>query len=216
MIEAVIFDMDGVLVDSEPQWFRARVELLALHGETWTERDQLAMAGVHTDVWVEALHEKLRGALSRQQVLEEIVSRMVTYYAHGEVPILPGAPVAVPACADRFRVGLASGSPRRLIDACLTGVGWTEHFESVISSDALEHGKPSPDVYLEIMRRMGIDAAATVVVEDSGAGIKAGKAAGAKVVAVPNQHTDPGAEVLALADARIETLHELIGAIEGL
>ncbi len=209
MIEAVVFDMDGLLVDSEPQWFRARVELLELHGAVWTEADQLAMAGVHTDVWVDALHRKLDGALTPEQVLEEIVSRMATYYAHGEVPILPGAAVAVPACAERYRVGLASGSPRRLIDACLAGVAWTEHFESLISSDELEKGKPAPDIYLQIMRRMGIDGRVTAVVEDSGAGIKSGQAAGAKVVAVPNQHTNPGAEVLGLADACIDTLHEL-------
>lgn len=209
MIEAVIFDMDGLLVDSEPVWFRARVDLLERHGVEWSEKDQLAMAGVHTEVWVEALYEKLDGALSRAQVLDDIVSRMAGFYERGEVPILPGAGAAVAACGDRYRVGLASGSPQRLIDACLDGAGWTRHFECLLSSDELEHGKPAPDVYLEIIRRMGVDPRATVVVEDSGAGIRSGKAAGTRVVAVPNRHTDPGAEVLALADTRIDTLHAL-------
>ena len=216
VIEAVIFDMDGLLVDSEPVWFRARVDLMEQHGATWTEDDQRAMAGVHTNIWVEALGRKLDGALSPQQIFDGIVNRMCDYYRRGEVPILPGASEAAAACVERCRVGLASGSPQRLIDACLTGAGWTQYFECLLSSDELERGKPAPDVYLEIMRRMGLDPATTAVIEDSGAGITAGKAAGAKVVAVPNVHTNPGEQVLALADARIGTLHELPAALAAL
>lgn len=213
MIEAVIFDMDGVLVDSEPVWFQARVELLGRHGVEWSEADQHAMAGVHTDVWVQALHDKLGGALAPDEVLGAVVARMADTYERGEVPVLPGAAEAVAACAARYRVGLASGSPRRLIDACLAGAGWRDHFEALISSDELERGKPAPDVYLEIMRRMELDPPATAVIEDSGAGIRSGKAAGARVIAVPNVHTEPGADVLALADARIDSLHELADAL---
>jgi len=216
MIEAVIFDMDGLLVDSEPEWFRARLDLMRQHGGDWTEADQLAMAGVHTNIWVEALHDKLGGALTRERVFDEIVTRMAGYYERGEVSILPGAAEAVAACDERYRVGLASGSPLRLIDACLTGARWTQHFECLLSSDELEHGKPAPDVYLEIMSRMELDPETTAVVEDSGAGIKSGKAAGTRVVAVPNKHTNPGPEVLALANICIDTLHELPGALAGL
>ncbi len=216
MIEAVIFDMDGLLVDSEPAWFRARVDLLEHHGKTWTQADQLAMAGVHTDVWVSALYDRLEGQLSRKQVLEGIVDRMAGYYEGGEVPILPGADEALAACADRYRVGLASGSPMRLIEACLKGAGWGGFFHGLISSDELEHGKPAPDVYLEMMRRMGLDPTTTAVVEDSGAGIKSAKAAGARVVAVPNPNTDPGPDTLDLADTRIASLRELVGALDGL
>jgi len=213
VIEAVIFDMDGLLVDSEPAWYRARVDLLERHGKTWTVTDQLAMAGVHTDVWVDSLYDKLEGQLSREQVLEGIIGRMVGYYEGGEVPILPGADEAIAACADRYRVGLASGSAMRLIAACLTGAGWRGSFEALISSDELEHGKPAPDVYLELMRRMGLDPTTTAVVEDSGAGIKSARAAGARVVAVPNPNTDPGPGVLGLADARIASLRDLVAAL---
>jgi beta-phosphoglucomutase-like phosphatase (HAD superfamily) len=216
MIEAVVFDMDGLLVDSEPMWFRARVDLLEQHGVSWTEGDQLAMAGVHTGVWVAALHDKLAGALTPERVFNEIVARMAGFYENGEVPILAGAPEAIAACAHDYRVGLASGSPQRLIEACLSGAGWSEYFECLISSDEMEHGKPAPEVYLEILRRLGVGASATAVVEDSGAGIKSGKAAGATVVAVPNVHTNPGAQALALADVCIETLHELPAALRGL
>lgn len=216
MINAVIFDMDGLLVDSEPAWYRARVELAQQHGKVWTETDQLAMAGVHTDVWVGALYDKLEGQLSREQVFEGIIGRMAGYYEAGEVPILDGADEALAGCAERFRVGLASGSPIRLIEACLNGAGWGGYFEALISSDELEHGKPAPDVYLELMKRMDLDPASTAVVEDSGAGIKSGRAAGARVVAVPNPSTDPGAEVLGLADARISSLRELVAVLPGL
>lgn len=216
MINAVIFDMDGLLVDSEPVWYRARIDVAQQYGRTWTATDQHAQAGVHTDVWVGALYDKLDGQLSREQVFEEIISRMVGYYEAGEVPILPGADEALATCSARYRVGLASGSPKRLIDACLTGADWSGYFEDLISSDELAHGKPAPDVYLELMRRMGLDAASSAVVEDSGAGIKSGKAAGTRVVAVPNPSTDPGPEVLALADARIGSLHELADTLADL
>ena len=209
VIQAVLFDMDGLLVDSEPVWYDARRDLLGEHGRVWSEADQRAMAGVHTAVWVDALYQKLDGALDRERVEEEIVARMEARYRRGDVPVLEGAHEAIAACATRYRLGLASGSPQRLIGAALRGAGWQGRFEELLSSDELEHGKPAPDVYLEICRRLGVAPARCVVVEDSGAGIRAGKAAGAKVVAVPNPHTNPGREVLALADATIGTLHEL-------
>jgi HAD superfamily hydrolase (TIGR01509 family) len=214
VLEAVIFDMDGLLVDSEPMWFRVRKALAHRHGKIWSEEDQRAMAGVHTDVWVAALHDKLEGALSPDEIFDEVTARMASYYERGGVPILAGAPEALAACAGRYRVGLASGSPQHLIEACLHGARWEDHFEARISSDELERGKPAPDVYLGIMRRMDLDPAATAVVEDSGAGIEAGKAAGAKVIAVPNPHTDPGPEILGLADACVGSLHELPAALE--
>jgi HAD superfamily hydrolase (TIGR01509 family) len=191
-----------------------RKALAHRHGKIWSEEDQRAMAGVHTDVWVAALRDKLEGALTPDEIFDEVTTRMASYYERGEVPILAGATEALVACAGRYRVGLASGSPQHLIEACLHGARWEDHFEARISSDELERGKPAPDVYLGIMRRMELDPAATAVVEDSGAGIEAGKAAGAKVIAVPNPHTDPGPEVLGLADACIGSLHELCATLE--
>ena len=209
MIQAVIFDMDGLLVDSEPVWFRARRELLAPFGKQWTEADQQRLMGVSTSAWVDYVTEKLEGAMRPDQVLQKVVGIMAAAYQSGDVPLLPGAIEALEHCVGEYRVGLASGSPRLLIDAALTGAAWHRFFEEIISSDECTRGKPAPDVYLEIMSRMDLTPETTAVVEDSAAGILAGKAAMAKVVAVPQPLSPPDSEVLGQADARINSLHAL-------
>ena len=216
MIQAVIFDMDGLLVDSEPVWFRARVELLARFGKQWTESDQEPLMGVSTSTWVDYVTAKLDGAMRSDEVLDTVVGIMAVAYESGDVPLLPGAAEALQHCVARYRVGLASGSPRRLIDAALTGANWQGSFEQVISSDECARGKPAPDVYLEIMGRMSLNPETTAVVEDSVAGILAGKAAGARVVAVPGSLISPGNEALDRADARLASLHQLPGALQDL
>jgi HAD superfamily hydrolase (TIGR01509 family) len=213
VIQAVIFDMDGLLVDSEPVWFAARCQLLARFGKHWSESDQERLMGVSTATWVEYTTRKLEGAMVPEEVLQTIVGMMAAAYESGDVPLLPGASEALEHCAKSYRVGLASGSPRVLIDAALTGADWRRCFEQVISSDECARGKPAPDVYIEIMSRMDLSPEATVVVEDSAAGVLAGKAAGAKVVAVPRGFTSPDSEALSQADARLESLHELAEAL---
>lgn len=213
MIQAVIFDMDGLLVDSEPAWFAARRELLARFGKRWSDADQEHLMGVSTATWVDYLTDKLEGTMPREEVLHTIVGMMVKAYHGGDVPLLPGARDALDYCVSRYRVGLASGSPRQLIDAALAGAGWQHCFEEVISSDQCASGKPAPDIYIEIMRRMDLSPATTVVVEDSVAGVLAGKDAGAKVVAVPGRYTPPEDEALIRADARLESLHALPTAL---
>jgi len=214
VIQAVIFDMDGLLVDSEPIWFRARRELLARFGKSWTDSDQEPLMGVSTAIWVDYVTEKLGGAMRPDDVLKSIMDIMVAAYEGGDVPVLPGANEALEHCIGKHRVGLASGSPKSLINAALAGAGWQTSFEQVISSDECDRGKPAPDVYLEIMRRMDLDPETTAVVEDSAAGIRAGKAANAKVVAVPRGFTSPDNEAILLADVRLESLHALPGALE--
>jgi HAD superfamily hydrolase (TIGR01509 family) len=213
VIQAVIFDMDGLLVDSEPVWFAARRELLARYGKRWSDADQERLMGVSTATWVDYVTDKLEGAMARGEVLHTIVGMMAEAYQSGDVPLLPGARDALDYCVDRYRVGLASGSPRLLIDAALAGAGWQRCFEEVLSSDVCARGKPAPDIYIEIMRRMDLTPATTVVVEDSVAGILAGKDAGAKVVAVPSGYTPSDDEALERADARLESLHGLATAL---
>ena len=209
MIQAVVFDMDGLLVDSEPVWFEARRVLFSRFGMTWTDPDQERLMGVRTSVWVEYVTEKLDGAMTPDDVWRSIVGFMASAYERGEVRALPGANEALEHCAGRYRVGLASGSPRLLIDAALKGADWRRFFEEVVSSDECARGKPAPDVYLAIMDRLGVPSEATVVVEDSPAGILAGKAAGAKAIAVPSSYTAPGNKALPKADAVIDSLHSL-------
>ncbi len=213
MIQAVIFDMDGLLVDSEPVWFEARRELLAQFGKQWTESDQKQLMGVRTSVWVDYVTEKLSGAMPRDEVLRSIVGIMAAAYRRGDVPLLPGASQALEYCVGRYRVGLASGSPRLLIDAALTGADWHHYFEEVISSDECARGKPAPDVYLAIMSRMGLNPETTTVVEDSPAGILAGKAAGAKVIAVPRAYSSASDAAVAKADVRLESLYQFPEAL---
>jgi HAD superfamily hydrolase (TIGR01509 family) len=216
VIQAVVFDMDGLLVDSEPAWFEARRELLSQFGKRWTDADQERLMGVRTSTWVDYLSRGLEGAMRSEEVLDNIVGIMAASYERGEVPLLPGATQALEYCVARYRVGLASGSPRLLIDAALTGADWQRYFEEVVSSDECAHGKPAPDVYLEILSRMSVSAEQAVVVEDSSAGILAGKAANAKVIAIPRGYTSYDDPAIGKADARIASLHSLPEALEGM
>jgi HAD superfamily hydrolase (TIGR01509 family) len=208
-ITTVLFDLDGLLVDSEASWYRARCELAAAHGCVWTEGEQRAQAGVSTATWVANVRACIKDALTPAEVEEEIVRRMEAYYRAKEVALLPGAEDCLDWCAGRFRTALVSGSPHRLIDAAIEGAGWSPFFQLRLSSDEMERGKPHPDVYEEAMRRLGVQPGETVVLEDSGAGIRAGLAAGARVIAVPNPETDPGPDTLRLATAVVPSLEEV-------
>lgn len=215
-IDAVLFDLDGLLVDSEPVWFRTRRSFCALFDREWTGEDHRNQMGVDTDTWVAYMHRHLDGAMEATQIHEAVVAEMAASYRGGDVPKRPGADMAVRLCSVRYRTGLASGSPRLLIDAALDGGGWADSFEVVLSSDEVEHGKPAPDVYLEAMRRMEVEPANTVVLEDSAGGIRAGAAAGCHVIAVPAAEAMPAADVLALARVRLETLQDLPEALADL
>lgn len=207
-IEAILFDLDGLLVDSEPSWCRARKELAVDHGALWTMAQQKAQAGVHTDVWVANVRECIGNALSPREVQEEIVRRMEAYYLAGDVARLPGADQVVAWSATRFKTALASGSPQRLIQAAITGAGWGRSFRIELSSDEVGHGKPAPDVYIEALRQLEVDPMKAIVLEDSGAGIKAGLAAGCIVVAVPHPDTRPSPDILRSATHVLDSLED--------
>jgi HAD superfamily hydrolase (TIGR01509 family) len=214
MISAIIFDLDGLLMDTEPLWFQARVELFKGFGLVWREADQERCMGLSTAAWAGIMVERLDGRLTVGTVIEEMLKRMGSHYRNGEVKILPGAEEAILYSSERATLGLASGSPRRLINAALQGAKWTSYFKEVLSSDDVPSGKPSPDVYLEIMRRLHVQSEESVIVEDSNNGILAGLAARVRVVAVPNRHMRPTEEVLNRAAAIIESLAFLPAALQ--
>jgi HAD superfamily hydrolase (TIGR01509 family) len=216
MIKAVVFDMDGLLVDSEPLWQRARIEACGAHRLQWTEADQERVMGSSTMGWALFLAEKLDHEFTPEEIIERVIGQMEQLYLEA-VPLQPGAREAVAQIHGHYPLGLASGSPYRLIRAVLTSVGWADVFDQVLSSDEMSNGKPAPDIYFEIARRLDTPIEQIAVFEDSGNGIQAGVAAGAQVIAVPHEYHRAGDDVLgrvarvlgSLRDFRLEMLDDL-------
>ena len=201
--------MDGLLIDSEPIWFRARKELLRNLNIEWTWELQQRTMGVATSEWVEQLYELVNGALTRDELLEGVMDRMLKYYENGELELMPGAETALTFAKENFKVGLASGSYKKLLYSAVKVNNWGSIFEEILSSDDMKRGKPHPDVYLEVAKRLGVKPEECVVLEDSANGIKAGVAAGAKVITVPSKDIQVPQEVLDTAYAVIGSLNEV-------
>jgi HAD superfamily hydrolase (TIGR01509 family) len=207
-IEAVIFDMDGVLIDSEPRWNQARIEMAEARGTRWTEEDQRSVMGSSTLEWARKMKQVLRHPGTLEEVIAELRQRMIDGYRR-ELPLLPGAVEAVKRMATAFGVGLASGSTTALIDHVLGATGLDCVVQAVVYGDTIPRGKPSPDIYLEAARRFGLAPGVCVGIEDSAHGVHALRAAGMKVVAVPSPGYPLSEEVLAKADLRLVSLNEL-------
>jgi HAD superfamily hydrolase (TIGR01509 family) len=197
-IEAVVFDLDGVLLDSEPLWDRARREVVAAHGGRWAPGATEAMQGMSSLEWSRYLHDVLGVRLPPERIVDAVVDRLTQSYAAG-LPLVPGASEAVARMAHAWPLGLASSSNRAVIDAVLELSGLAVMFRATVSSEEVAHGKPAPDVYLEAARRLGVPAGRCAAVEDSANGIRSGAAAGMRVVAIPNRAYPPAADALALA-----------------
>jgi HAD superfamily hydrolase (TIGR01509 family) len=206
-VQAVIFDMDGLLVDSEPCWDAARKSWAAERGIDWGPEDHRACMGVSTNTWADYMIRRLRLDLTREEVIDRVVQRMRDIYARG-IPYKPGAVDAVARAAALGPVGLASGSEKSLIAMMIADEPVAGKFAAVVCTDDMPHGKPAPDVYLECARQLGVEPTACVCLEDSGAGIQSGKAAGMKVVAVPDPRFPPKPEALALADVVLASLDQ--------
>ena len=215
-IAAVVFDMDGVIVDSEHVWDEARRQLASERGGRWTAHASHDMMGMSSPEWSRYMHDVVGIADPPDEINVEVVRRLDAIY-RAELPLLAGSVDAVRRVGARWSLGLASSSNRPLIDLVLELAGLTELFAATVSSEEVPRGKPAPDVYLEAARRLAADPAACVAVEDSHAGIRSAHAAGMRVVALPNPDYPPGDETLALADGIIRSPDELTEALlEGL
>jgi HAD superfamily hydrolase (TIGR01509 family) len=214
MPDAVIFDLDGLLLESEQVWNASKHRLTEERGGSWRPEAQDAMIGMSSPEWSRYMRDELGVSLEPAEISALVVELVADSYAR-ELPILPGADQAVRAAAKRWPLGLASSSNREIIDLVLDRTGWSELFAVAVSSEEVERGKPAPDVYLQAAQRLEAPAARCVAVEDSGAGIRAARAAGMGVIAIPNRAYPPEPEVIAGADVVLDSLHELDGdAIE--
>jgi beta-phosphoglucomutase-like phosphatase (HAD superfamily) len=208
-IDAVLFDLDGVLVDTEPWWHDVRVAWAASHGQSWSVDDSHLCMGLNSRDWSEAMRERLGVAEAPIAIERTIVAALVARYASRPVPLVADAPAAAARIASRVPVAIASSAHPAVIRAALDAAGLASVFSTIVSSDDVPRGKPAPDVYLEAARRLGVVPARCLVIEDSRNGVLAGRAAGARVVLVPNASMPPGPGVAELADAVIERLSDL-------
>jgi HAD superfamily hydrolase (TIGR01509 family) len=207
VIAAVVFDLDGVLVDSEAAWAKAREQLVRERGGRWHEGAQRAMMGMSSPEWSRYLHEELGVDLPPDEISTEVVCRLDLLYRE-ELPLVPGAREAVERLS-RWPLAVASSSNRPLIDLVLELSGLGGFFESTVSSEEVERGKPAPDVYLEAARRLHAGPRRCVAIEDSHNGILAARAAGMRVLAIPNVEFPPGEDALQAADAVLESLADV-------
>lgn len=214
-MEAVIFDLDGVLVDSERTWDEVRRAVIAENGGRWTAEATRAMQGMSTPEWARYLVEELGAKLAPERIAQIVTEEMARRYAEAP-PVLPGAAATVRTVAKRYPVAIASSSPPVLINAFLEATGLTGIVRVAVSSEEVAGGKPAPDVYLEAARRLGARPESCAAVEDTTNGLRAALEAGMTVNAVPNPHFPPDEEVLAKVSAVLTDITELPAALSRL
>jgi HAD superfamily hydrolase (TIGR01509 family) len=208
VIEAVVFDLDGVLIQSEEVWDEVRAQFTRERGGRYDEEIQRAMMGMSSTEWSRYLHDNAGIPDEPEEINAEVVRRMLGAY-ETELPLIDGAQDAVRRLAGEFRLAVASSSNRPLINAVLQAAELAPYFEATVSSEEVAHGKPAPDVYLEAARRLGVEPTRCAAVEDSHGGIRSAKAAGMRVIAIPNPSYPPDEESLAQADVTLDSLDGL-------
>jgi HAD superfamily hydrolase (TIGR01509 family) len=207
-IAAVIFDLDGVIVDSEAAWGEIRERFTRETGGRWKPEAVREMQGMSSVEWSRYMRDELVVPLQPNVISERVADRVAELYAH-RLPLLPGAVEAVRLLAEDWSLAVASSSNRHLIDLVVQLAGLADCFRATVSSEEVERGKPEPDVYLEAARLLEVDAQDCAAVEDSTNGLRSAHAAGMAVVAVPNRDFPPDPEALELADEVIDSLTEL-------
>jgi HAD superfamily hydrolase (TIGR01509 family) len=208
VINAVVFDLDGVLIDSEPVWEEVRRQVVADHGGQWAPDSQRRLMGMSTGEWARYLSEELGVRLTPGQVADAVISQMAARYAE-HLPLMPGAVDAVRRLAARWPLGLGSSAPAALIQTVLETAGLRADFAVVMSTELLPSGKPAPDIYLAVTERLDQSPADCAAIEDSTNGLKSAAAAGLAVVAVPHPLYPPDAAALAEASLVLESLADL-------
>lgn len=211
-IDTVIFDLDGVLIETEQEWNEVRKEFAARHGGHWSQHDQPALMGANSMQWAEYMRDKVGIGLSSREIYDGVVNALRDRYSE-HLPLIPGAWEAVTGLAVGFKLGVASSSPLELIEHSLRLAGLRTYFQAVVSSDEVAVGKPAPDVYLEACRRLGTEPACAAAIEDSSSGLRAAAAAGLALVAIPNMAYPPDPDSLALADVVMGSVGEVTGDI---
>ena len=212
MIEAVVFDLDGVIVDSEHVWDEVRQRLAEERGGRWHDQASRDMMGMSSLEWSRYMHDVIGLSEPPEEINAEVVRRLEAVYRE-ELPLLDGAVETVEALAARWPLGLASSSNRELIDLVLRVSGLERLFAATVSSEEVPRGKPAPDVYLEAARRLDVPPGRCAAVEDSENGILSAKAAGMRVVAIPNPQYPPAEDALAGADVVLSTVADLTPAV---
>jgi HAD superfamily hydrolase (TIGR01509 family) len=205
---AVVFDLDGVLLDSEPVWNAAREALVRERGGTWDERATTDMMGMSSKEWASYMRDRLGVPMTPAEINDDVVRRLAATYERG-LPLLPHAIETVRELAARWTLGLASSSNRPIIDLVLERAGVRACFAAVVSSEEVANGKPAPDVYLAAARELAVDPTDCAAIEDSTNGIKSAVAAGMHTIAVPNREFRPDDEVLASAVVVVSSLAEV-------
>ncbi len=208
--DAVLFDMDGVLVDSEPWWNEVRVAFARGYGRPWTHDDQAACMGGNSREWAEIMQARLDLAqVPVEEILDAIVAGVVGRYRDNPANVIDGAPAHVRRIAATRPVAIASSAHRAVIDAAMRALELGDVLGALVSSDEVPRGKPEPDVYLLAAARLGVAPSGCLVVEDSLNGVRAGKAAGMTVALVPNASVPPGGNARELADVIVPSLAAL-------
>jgi HAD superfamily hydrolase (TIGR01509 family) len=208
VIEAVIFDLDGLLIDSEQVWDDVRREYVRERGGRWRDGAQRDMMGMSSPEWSRYVAQELGVDLPPEQISADVAALVEARYRE-RLPVLPGAPEALERLARRWPLGLASSSNRELIDLVLDVAGWGAYFEVTVSSEEVDRGKPAPDVYVEAARRLGTAPGDCAAIEDSRNGIRSAVGAGMRVIAIPNRAFPPGDEALGDAAVTLPSLEDL-------
>lgn len=207
-IAAVVFDLDGVLVDSEAVWDDVRKQFTEENGGRWHQSAQRDMMGMSSVEWSTYVRDRLGVAMEPERISEAVADRVADAYRE-RLPLLPGAVESVRALATEWPLGLASSSNRHVIDLVLELAGIADAFEATVSSEEVGAGKPAPGVYIEAARRLGVNPPACAAIEDSSNGLRSARAAGMAVIAVPNRDFPPDPDALGLADLVLESLEQL-------